>query len=407
MPHGSEFEGRLRKVETAAPGGPGGVTDHGALTGLADDDHAQYHTDARGDARYSPLGHTHAQLHDPATVSDTSSINLTLSGQLISADAIFGTTAGTVCQGNDARLSDARAPTAHNQAWSTITGTPMTLAGYGISDAVSSSHVGSGGAAHANVVAAGAAGFMTGADKTKLDGIAAGAQVNVATDLSYTASTRVLASSTGADATLPLFTATEAGLAPLSGGGTSNFLRADGTWAAPPAGGAAATLFNQNSIDQGPGLAADTYLVGSNIGSMATRLQIGTRYRLKFRVSKTAAGTATPIITIRYGTAGSTADTARVTLTFPAQTAAIDDGVFEVFAHFTAVGASGVLKAVASLVHRLDITGLANTGSPTVSAVSGAFDTTPGASIIGVSVNGGASAVWTVQLVQAELTNLA
>lgn len=28
------------------------VTDHGALTGLADDDHSQYHTDARGDARY-------------------------------------------------------------------------------------------------------------------------------------------------------------------------------------------------------------------------------------------------------------------------------------------------------------------------------------------------------------------
>lgn len=30
----------------------GGITDHGALTGLADDDHPQYHTDARGDARY-------------------------------------------------------------------------------------------------------------------------------------------------------------------------------------------------------------------------------------------------------------------------------------------------------------------------------------------------------------------
>jgi len=36
-----------------------GVTDHGALTGLADDDHTQYHTDARGDARYSLLGHEH------------------------------------------------------------------------------------------------------------------------------------------------------------------------------------------------------------------------------------------------------------------------------------------------------------------------------------------------------------
>ena len=34
----------------------GGVTDHGVLTGLADDDHPQYHTDARGDARYDTLG---------------------------------------------------------------------------------------------------------------------------------------------------------------------------------------------------------------------------------------------------------------------------------------------------------------------------------------------------------------
>lgn len=79
---------------------------------------------------------------------------------------------------NDARLSDARTPTAHNQAFSTITSTPTTLAGYGITDAAPSSHAGAGGAAHADAVAGGAAGFMTGADKTKLDGIAAGAEVN-------------------------------------------------------------------------------------------------------------------------------------------------------------------------------------------------------------------------------------
>lgn len=36
-------------------------------------------------------------------------------------------------------------------------------------------HVGGGGAEHADAVAAGASGFMTGADKSKLDGIAAGA----------------------------------------------------------------------------------------------------------------------------------------------------------------------------------------------------------------------------------------
>jgi hypothetical protein len=44
------------------PGPPGdvsaGITDHGALTGLTDDDHPQYHNNARGDARYEPLGTT-------------------------------------------------------------------------------------------------------------------------------------------------------------------------------------------------------------------------------------------------------------------------------------------------------------------------------------------------------------
>jgi hypothetical protein len=39
-------------IETAVGEGGSGVTDHGALTGLADDDHTQYHTDTRGDARY-------------------------------------------------------------------------------------------------------------------------------------------------------------------------------------------------------------------------------------------------------------------------------------------------------------------------------------------------------------------
>ena len=54
--------------------GGGGVTDHGALTGLADDDHTQYHTDARGDARYAALGHNHSilALTDwPAALSTT------------------------------------------------------------------------------------------------------------------------------------------------------------------------------------------------------------------------------------------------------------------------------------------------------------------------------------------------
>lgn len=54
------------------------------------------------------------------------------------------------------------------------------------------------------------------------------------TNLSYNATTRVIASDTGTDATLPLVTSSEAGLVPATGGGTTNFLRADGTFAAPP-----------------------------------------------------------------------------------------------------------------------------------------------------------------------------
>jgi hypothetical protein len=78
---------------------------------------------------------------------------------------------------------------------------------------------------------------FTSAEASKLAGIEAGAQVNVATNLTYSAASRLLSSSTGGDATLPLFTSSDAGLVGASGGGTTNFLRADGTWAAPAGGG--------------------------------------------------------------------------------------------------------------------------------------------------------------------------
>jgi len=58
--------------------------------------------------------------------------------------------------------------------WSGVLNTPTTLAGYGITDATPSSHMGSGGSAHA-VATQAVAGFESAADKTKLDGIAANA----------------------------------------------------------------------------------------------------------------------------------------------------------------------------------------------------------------------------------------
>lgn len=71
-----------------------------------------------------------------------------------------------------------------------------------------------------------------------------------ATNLSYDAPTRTIASDTGTDAVLPLVTTGNAGLAPASGGGTTNFLRADGTWAAPAGGGGLTVIAAAPSTDQ-------------------------------------------------------------------------------------------------------------------------------------------------------------
>jgi hypothetical protein len=59
--------------------------------------------------------------------------------------------------------------------------------------------------------------------RTKLDGIEAGAQVNVATDLTYDAASREVRSSTGTDATLPLVSTTSAGLQPATGFGAITY----------------------------------------------------------------------------------------------------------------------------------------------------------------------------------------
>jgi hypothetical protein len=88
--------------------------------------------------------HTHGSISSSGTVIDqisTAIANPVAFGGLVGniGRGAWGTESGTFCQGNDSRLSNARTPTAHTQAWSTITSTPTTLSGYGIADAVSSS----------------------------------------------------------------------------------------------------------------------------------------------------------------------------------------------------------------------------------------------------------------------------
>lgn len=90
------------------------------------------------------------------------------------------------------------------------------------------------------------------------------------------------------------FTSSAAGLVPASGGGTTNFLRADGTWAAPPAGGSVAwgsitgTLSSQTdlqgALDAKAGLTANSFsgnqtvtgTVTSTDGTVSTRMATST-----------------------------------------------------------------------------------------------------------------------------------
>jgi hypothetical protein len=131
--------------------------------------------------------------------------NHTITNASVNGSSRLAVDGQVVVLGNDARLADARTPTAHNQAWTTITSTPTTLAGYGITDAVGSSdarlsdarewsaatidqaeaEAGTGTTRRAftaqRVFQAIAAWWAGSAAATKLDGIATGATAN-ATD---------------------------------------------------------------------------------------------------------------------------------------------------------------------------------------------------------------------------------
>jgi hypothetical protein len=143
--------------------------------------------DARLSDARTPTSHTHGNLSNAGAIGSTAALPIITTTAGVLTAGSFGTTAGTFAAGDDSRLSNARTPTAHAASHAS-----------GQSDAI------------------------------KLDDLAA---PDDNTDLDAT---------TG-----------HHGLLPKLGGGTTNFLRADGTWAAAgggsPGGANTQVQFNDSS----------------------------------------------------------------------------------------------------------------------------------------------------------------
>lgn len=167
--------------------------------------------------------------------------------------------------------------------------------------------------------------------------------------------------------------------------------------------GAKVRVGNRSIAQQAVSAAARTYISGSALLAPIGGLKAGAILRWRFNIAKTAAGTATSTFDICFGTAGTTADTARVSFTKPAGTAAADEGVVEITAVVRSVSATSVVAGEFTLIHNLAATGHAQIPCVVVSTVSSAFDNTAEAIIAGVCLTSGASDAITIELVDAEL----
>ena len=260
------------------------VADGIAAHEAAADPHPQYLTSAEGAAAYAPISHTHA-------ASDVTSGTFPIARLPVAASGVTSST--EVVRADDSRLSDARTPTAHTHPASQIS--DSTAAGRALltaadaaaqrsslglgsaalsatSDFAPASHVGAGGSAHA-VATTSTAGFMSAADKAKLDGIASGATANTGTVTSVGLSLPSIFSVSGSPVT------TSGTLT-----GTLATQSANLVWAGPSTGSPAAPTFRALVSADIPGLDAskitsgtfaDGRIAASNVTQHQGALSIG------------------------------------------------------------------------------------------------------------------------------------
>jgi hypothetical protein len=175
--------------------------------------------------------------------------------------------------------------------------------------------------------------------------------------------------------------------------------------ATTPAWLALTTIENADIASQGSiSAAVRTYLANSAI--QCGKLLVGTRFKWVVNISKTAAGTGTTNLDIAVGSAGTTADTARVTLAGATETAAADTATIVVEAIVRIVSASGIIAACSQINNSAAAGSAAGYKQNAAYAASSAFDNTVANLFVGLCITAGIADVTTVNFVNATAWNV-
>jgi hypothetical protein len=167
--------------------------------------------------------------------------------------------------------------------------------------------------------------------------------------------------------------------------------------------GPGAVIRNSSTAQQAFTAATRAVVAGTLIKVPVGGLKAGARYRARFNIAKTAAGTATSTVDVAVGTTATGLNTARLSFTKPAGTAVADEGVIEVDVLIRSVSATGVIAGEMTMGHNLSATGHAQIPFVAVSAVSAAFDNSGDGLYIAVCLTTGASDVITTEVAGATL----
>lgn len=150
---------------------------------------------------------------------------------------------------------------------------------------------------------------------------------------------------------------------------------------------------------------AEIYLAGSALTVPSHLLVVGAIFQWRVTATKTA-GTGAPVLIVRVGTAGTTADSARITFTqVAAGTSVADTAVYDVYAVVRSIGASGVMSGSLQMAHVLAATGFSTLDHNVMSVNSAGFDMTVANLIVGLTFNHGTAGAGNIEQVVAELVN--